>query len=131
MPTACIEDMTMDDFDYLASESNAAWLEGRGDGRFEQYERFYQTERTSKAESFDLEATNEGYATWAGARPSRVLRMVSAQWFGRVLVAFFCVYLASRTVPTLARAAPVATAVLLGTAFVALRVFHRKRRKQP
>jgi hypothetical protein len=129
-PTGCTDQFQMEDFDYLSPDSNAAWLEGRGDGRFEQYERFYQTERSSKAESFDLEASNEGYATWVGGRPSRLLRMLSAQWFGKVLVAFLCVYLASRAVPMLARAAPVATGVLLGTAFVALRVFHRKRRKQ-
>jgi len=120
----------MEDFDYLSPDSNAAWLEGRGDGRFEQYERFYQSERVSKAEAFDLEAANEGYAQWAGAQPSRLLGTLSAEWFGRVVVAFFCVYLASRALPTLARAAPIATGVLLATAFVALRIFHRRRRKQ-
>jgi hypothetical protein len=131
MPTACIkEDTMMDDFDYLVSESNAAWLDGRGDGRFEQYEHFYRTERAGRAEGFDLEKANEDYTKWVGGKPSRLLGMLSAQWFGKVIIAFFCIYMASRAVPTLARAAPAATAVLLCSAFVALRVFHRKRRKQ-
>ncbi len=91
----------MEDFDYLAPDSAAAWLEGRGDGRFERYERFYQLER-SNADNFDLELTNEGYAAWAGRRPPRLTAMVSPPWFGRVVVGFFSFYMAIRTVPTLA-----------------------------
>jgi len=119
----------VEDFDYLLPDSNAAWLDGRGDGRFEQYERFYQTERAGRADAFELETVNEAYALWAGQQPSVLLRMFSAQWFGRVLVAFFCVYMGSRAVPALAGAAPLATGVLLGSVFVGLRIFHWKRRK--
>lgn len=43
----------MEDFAYLAKESNAAWLAGRGDGRFERYEKFYQCERAGNASGLD------------------------------------------------------------------------------
>jgi hypothetical protein len=120
----------MDDFDYLARESNAAWLEGRGDGRFEHYERFYQSERQRQAAAFDLERANEGYPQWVAHQPSRLLSTLSAPWFGRVIVALFAVYIGSRAVPALASAAPAATGVLLVVAFAGLRVFHRRRRRQ-
>jgi hypothetical protein len=118
----------MEDFDYLAPDSNAAWLDGRGDGRFERYERFYQTERAQQADGFDLERSNEDYAKWASRQPSRLLSLLSAQWFGRVAAAFFSVYMASRTVPALAGAAPVATGAMLIVAFVGIRVFHWRRK---
>lgn len=120
----------MEDFDYLAPDSNAAWLDGRGDGRFERYEQFYQAERAQQADSFDLERSNEGYAKWVREQPSRLLSKVSAPWFGRVAVAFFSVYMGARMVPALAGAAPVATGAMLVVAFVGLRVVHWRRRKR-
>ncbi|NVH76283.1 hypothetical protein FSB08_28080 [Paraburkholderia sp. JPY432] len=121
---------TMEDFDYLAPESNAAWLDGRGDGRFEQYEQFYRDERARLAEGFDLKTVNEGYQDWAGRQPSRLLSMLSAPWFGRVAVVFFCLYMGSRLIPLVAKLQPVATGGLLIAAFVALRVFHWRRRRR-
>jgi hypothetical protein len=81
----------MEDFDYLAADSNAAWLDGRGDGRFERYERFYHQERAQQAEKFDLEMTNDGYGEWASRQPALMLSFVSGPWFGQVAVAFFSV----------------------------------------
>jgi hypothetical protein len=120
----------MEDFDYLATDSNAAWLGGRGDGRFERYERFYHSERAQQAEQFDLEKANEGYGEWASRQPARMLAVISGPWFGRVIVAFFAVYMGSRLVPALASKLPVATGAMLAFAFVGLRVFHWKRRKR-
>ncbi|MFC0403143.1 hypothetical protein [Paraburkholderia rhizosphaerae] len=114
----------MEDFDYLASDSAAAWLEGRGDGRFERYEQFYRLERASRKD-FDLERTNLSFAE---QQPRRLSATISAPWFGRVVVAFFSFYMAAKTVPMLAGHAPFATGGLLVVAFIGLRIFHRKRR---
>jgi hypothetical protein len=119
----------MEDFDYLVPESNAAWLDGHGDGRFEQYERFYRDERARLAAGFDLQKTNEGYEEWASRPPSGILSMHSAPWFGRVAIVFFCLYMASRLIPVAAKLQPVATGGLLIAAFVGLRMFHWRRRK--
>lgn len=120
----------MEDLDYLAPESNAAWLDGSGDGRFERYERFYREERSRQAQGFDLEKTNEEYVEWASSQPGRLLSIMSAPWFGRVLVAFLSVYMGTRLVPTLASSLPVATGGLLVIIFIGLRVFHSRRRKR-
>ncbi|WP_175035421.1 hypothetical protein [Burkholderia lata] len=119
----------MDDLAYLVSESNAAWLDGRGDGRFERYERFYQSERERQAETFELEQVNDAYPEWVGSQPPRVLGMLSRPWFGKVLVAFTCMYVGTQAVPAMSSAIPYKSTVLLGVAFVGLRVFHWRRRR--
>lgn len=55
----------MQDFAYLFSDSVAAWLNGRGDARFQRYERHYRIERAAAndASAFNLERSNEQYAT--------------------------------------------------------------------
>ncbi|MBN3785698.1 hypothetical protein [Burkholderia sp. Ac-20353] len=119
----------MEDFAYLCAESNAAWLSGRGDGRFERYERFYQDERARLADGFDLEQINEAYEASATNRRPQPLALLSAPWVGKVATALFCLYMAGRLVPEMTAQAPGATGVALVTAFVGLRIFHRKHRK--
>ncbi len=120
----------MDDFDYLVSESNAAWLDGRGDGRFEKYESFYRGARAQQAGEFDLEKANEQYAEAGGKSPSRLFSMASSPLFGQLAIALLAVFIAARAVPVLAHKVPYVTGGLLVAAFVALRVFHRRRRKR-
>ncbi|WP_353557710.1 hypothetical protein [Paraburkholderia terrae] len=119
----------MEDFAYLAKESNAAWLAGRGDGRFERYERFYQSERAGNASDFDLEKSNEGYGQFSSSQPSPLLSFLSAPWVGRVAIALFALYMGTRVVPQLAKVGPAATGIALVAAFISLRIFHRRRRK--
>ncbi|HEM7888280.1 MULTISPECIES: hypothetical protein [Burkholderia] len=119
----------MDDLAYLVAESNAAWLEGRGDGRFERYERFYQAQRETRAESFELEQINEAYPDWVGSQPPPVLGMLARPWFGKVLVALTCMYVGTAAVPVVSTAIPYKSTALLGVAFIGLRIFHWKRRK--
>jgi hypothetical protein len=119
----------MEDFAYLAKESNAAWLDGRGDGRFERYERFYQSERAGNAPSFDLEKANEGYVEFTSSQSSPLLSFLSAPWVGRVAIALFALYMGTRIVPQLAKVGPAVTGIGLVVAFVGLRVFNRRRRK--
>lgn len=120
----------MEDFDYLVDESNAAWLDGRGDGRFQRYESFYQDARAQQAAAFNLETVNEKYAEAGGRPPSRLLSLVSSPLFAQLLIAMLAVFIASRAVPMLAQKVPFVTGGLLVAAFIALRVFHRRRRKQ-
>ncbi|MFL9886755.1 hypothetical protein PQR66_27190 [Paraburkholderia agricolaris] len=120
----------MEDFDYLVRDSNAAWLDGRGDGRFERYESFYQETRAQQAGDFDLEKANEEYAETAGTSPSRLFSMANSPPFGQLAIAMLAVFIASRAVPVLAQKVPYVTAGLLAGAFVALRAFHRRRRKR-
>jgi hypothetical protein len=122
--------MKMQDYDYLARESNAAWLAGGGDGRFDRYEKFYQSERIQQAAEFNLEKVNEEYGNWSAMQPSRFLSMLSAPWFGRVAIAIFCLYMSCRLVPGFAKAMPEATGAALVAVFIGLRIFHRRRRKR-
>ncbi|WP_094777559.1 hypothetical protein [Paraburkholderia ribeironis] len=120
----------MDDFDYMAPESSAAWLEGHGDGRFERYERFYQSERAIDAAGFDLEKTNEGYGKWASEQRSRLVTLLAEPWVGRIAIALFAIFMGARLVPELARLLPEATGFGLVVAFIGLRIFHRRRRQR-
>lgn len=119
----------MVDLAYLVAESNAAWLDGRGDGRFERYERFYHAQRESRAESFELEQVNEAYPDWVGSQQPPVLGLLARPWFGKVLVALTCMYVGGVAVPVVSSAIPYKSTALLGVAFIGLRVFHWKRRK--
>lgn len=118
----------MDDFDYVVRDSNAAWLEGRGDGRFERYESFYRGMRTRHAGEFDLEKANEAYAAQGRQSSSRLLLLASSPQFAQFSIGLLAVFIASHAVPALARQLPYATGALLLAAFVGLRVFHRQRR---
>lgn len=120
----------MEDFDYLAHDSNAAWLDGRGDGRFERYERFYHSARAQRADQFSLEKLNEEYVEWSSRQPARLLGLVSAPWVGRVAVTLFSVYMASQLVPSLAGKMPYATGAMLVVVFIGLRVFHWRRKRR-
>ncbi|WP_176060323.1 hypothetical protein [Paraburkholderia sp. BCC1876] len=120
----------MEDFDYLVDDSNAAWLDGRGDGRFQRYENFYQDARVQQTAEFNLETVNEEYAKAGGRSASRLVSMVNSPLFAQLLIAILAVFIASRAVPVLAQKVPFVTGGLLVTAFVALRVFHRRRRKK-
>jgi hypothetical protein len=119
----------MEDFAYLARDSVAAWLQGRGDGRFERYECFYRRERDTTG--FDLEKSNEEYGAWmSGQSPRRrLLALINGEWFARATIAFLAFYFATRAIPVLASRVPAATGCLIVIAFIGLRIFHRKRRK--
>lgn len=121
--------MVMEDFAYLARESNAAWLAGRGDGRYERYEKFYQSERTDDASGFDLEKSNEGYVEYSSSQPPPLIALFSAPWVGRVVIALFALYMGTRVVPQLARVGPAFTGMVLVVAFVGLRIYHRRRKR--
>jgi hypothetical protein len=120
----------MDDFAYLVRESNAAWLEGRGDGRVEAYEAYYASARKALADGFDLESANEEYPQWLTHRPARILQALSAPAVGKSLVTLALLAVASRALPHLALRLPFATCAPIVAAFV-FRIYSRRRARGP
>jgi hypothetical protein len=119
----------MDDVAWMFRDSASAWLRGYDDGRFAGYESFYRA-RQAESGSFNLEELNEEYAEWVAERPSRAIVLLNRPIVAQALIALAAVWVAAQALPHLAGAAPNSTAVLLVAAFIALRVFHRKRRKR-
>ena len=119
----------MDDLAWMVRDSASAWLHGYDDGRFAGYESFYRNARRAAPDGFDLEKLNEEYAQWVAERPGRVIALLNRPIVARALIAFTAVWVAAQALPHLADAAPKSTAGLLVAAFIALRVFHRKRHK--
>ena len=120
----------MEDLAWMVRDSTSAWLRGYGDLRFDQYESFYRTARKADDSPGNLEQINEEYARWIEERPSRIISLLNRPAFAHALIAFTAVWLAAQALPHLAGVAPKSTGGLLVAAFIALRVFHRKRRKR-
>jgi hypothetical protein len=118
----------MDDLAYLVPESNAAWLDGRGDGRVEAYEAYYSRTREALADGFDLEAANEVYPQWLAQRPARLLQMLNGPAVGKALVTILVLSIAAQAVPQLALRVPMGTCGALVAAFI-VRLFFRRRGK--
>lgn len=120
----------MDDLAWMVRESAAAWLRGHGDARFPGYEAFYRDAWRAGTDSFDLEKLNEDYANCVSERPSRLAIGLNRPVVGQALIAVLAAWIGAHTVSIAAGMAPKATAGLLVATFVALRVFHRKRRRR-
>ncbi|MEM5316056.1 hypothetical protein [Paraburkholderia sp. JHI869] len=120
----------MDDLAWMVRDSASAWLRGYGDLRFDQYEGFYRKARKAGGSPGDLEQINEEYAQWIEERPSRLVSLLNRPVFAHALIAVTAVWISGQAVPRLAGIAPKSTGGLLVAAFIALRVFHRKRRKR-
>jgi hypothetical protein len=120
------DSLSVDDLAYLVPESNAAWLEGRGDGRAEVYEAYYVRTRMALADRFDLQTANDEYPQWIARRPSSLLRALNAPAIGKALVTLVVLSIAARAVPHLALRLPMGTGGALAAVF-ALRIFVRRR----
>ncbi|QGZ66977.1 hypothetical protein [Paraburkholderia acidisoli] len=120
----------MDDLAWMVRESAAAWLRGHGDARFPGYEAFYRDAWRAGTDNFDLEKLNEDYAKWVSERPSRLAIGLNRPIVGQALIGVLAAWIGAHTVPIAAGMAPKATAGLLVATFVALRIFHRKRRRR-
>jgi hypothetical protein len=119
----------MTDFAYLFHDSAASWLEGRGDGRFVRYERFYRQAKIAAADKFDLEVSNEEYSGLCQNKLHWVLGVLDSNAFKHFAMAMALIYGGSLLVPAIARLAPVATGFVLIGGFVALRVMRRRQKK--
>jgi hypothetical protein len=114
----------MHDFAYLFPDSAASWLNGRGDARFHRYERFYRESRAAAASAaeFDLEASNERYATMCRPARSRIAEMLDSKLFKQIALSLTLLWISSSLLPTVGHSEPVATGAVLVGAFVFLRV---------
>jgi hypothetical protein len=118
----------MQDFAHLFSDSVAAWLRGRGDFRFQRYERHYRADRSAahEAASFDLERTNEQYAVRCRRKDGRLVAVLDSKAF-RHLVAFLAIlWGGSLLLPTVGKSQPVAAGVVFIGIFIAIRIKRRK-----
>jgi hypothetical protein len=116
----------MQDFAYLFPDSVAAWLDGRGDARFQRYEKHYRADRATAQsnEAFNLERSNARFAqrfasgtlSLAGVRKSNAFGALAAflsfLWGGTLLLS------------SVGATQPIVIGMVLGIVFVALRVRH-------
>jgi hypothetical protein len=114
----------------LFSDSAASWLEGRGDSRFRRYESFYRSSRAAapNADSFDLEISNEQYATICAQARSRLVSLLDNRAFKHAVVALVLLWIGSRLLPLVGQSQPVGTGALLVSVFVVLRIRRKRAR---
>ena len=122
----------MQDFAYLFPDSVAAWLEGRGDARFQRYERHYREDRaTAKSqEAFDLEQSNNRFAQRFGSGRRQFAAVSKSKAFGALATFLILLWGGTALLSSVGATQPVAVAAVLGVVFIALRVKHVRARGQ-
>ncbi|MGF6637113.1 hypothetical protein [Paraburkholderia tuberum] len=120
----------MQDFAYLFGDSVAAWLRGRGDARFQRYERHYKAERqaTQDTQAFDLERSNEQYSKRCAQSGGRILRVLDSKTFKRVVFFLALLWGGSLLLSTVGKQQPAIAGILLAALFVAIRINRRRNR---
>lgn len=114
----------MQDFAYLFPDSVAAWLEGRGDARFERYEKHYRADRVTAQsnEAFDLERSNVRFAQQFGSGRRQFAAVSKSRAFGALATFLILLWGGTLLLSSVGATQPVAVAAVLGVVFVALRV---------
>ena len=114
----------MHDFAYLFRDSVASWLDGRGDARFHSYEKFYRSSRAAAIDGrqFDLEASNDRYATTCTQGRSRVMAILESRAFKHVALSITLLWIGSSLLPIVGHSEPFATGAVLVGVFMLLRV---------
>ncbi|SAL07289.1 hypothetical protein AWB81_08002 [Caballeronia arationis] len=120
----------MQDFAYLFPDSAAAWLEGRGDARFQRYERHYRADRATvqSQEAFDLEQSNIRFAQRFGSGRRHSAAVSKSKAFGALATFLILLWGGTSLLSSVGATQPVAVAAVLGVVFVALRVKHFRAR---
>jgi len=122
----------MQDFAYLFRDSAAAWLQGRGDSRFQRYERHYRSDRetASSPDAFDLERSNVRFAQRFGSGRRQFVAVSKSKAFGALATFAILLWGGTALLSSVGATQPVAVAAVLGVVFVGLRVKHFRARKQ-
>jgi hypothetical protein len=122
----------MQDFAYLFRDSVAAWLQGRGDSRFQRYERHYRSDRAtaSSPEAFDLERSNVRFAQRLGSGRRQFVAVSKSKAFGALATFLTLLWGGTALLSSVGATQPVAVAAVLGVVFIALRVKHFRVRGQ-
>jgi hypothetical protein len=118
----------MEDLAYLVPDSAKAWLDGGGDGRFESYERYYRQASNRDKENLDVEAVNEKYGTYVGARVRASATNAGNFVIGMTLI-WFGLYVSGKLVVGASDVAPKSTGAFMVIGIVALKLFQRRRRR--
>ncbi|GJH26840.1 hypothetical protein [Caballeronia novacaledonica] len=122
----------MQDFAYLFRDSVAAWLQGRGDSRFQRYERHYRADRATarSQEVFDLEQSNIRFAQSFGSGRRQLAAVSKSKAFGALTTFLILLWGGTALLSSIGATQPVAVAAVLGVVFVALRVKNFRARGQ-
>ncbi|TCK32490.1 hypothetical protein B0G84_8295 [Paraburkholderia sp. BL8N3] len=114
----------MQDFAYLFRDSVAAWLQGRGDARFQRYERHYRADlvMAPSHQPFDLETSNRRYAERCRHSPSGLVAVLDSKAFKQLSMFMVLLWGGSLLLPTVGKSQPIAAGALLCALFVGLRV---------
>ena|SRR5689334_19711980 len=122
----------MQDFAYLFPDSVAAWLEGRGDARFQRYEKHYRADRAmaQSQEAFDLEQSNIRFARSFGSGRRQFAAVSKRQAFGALATFLILLRGGTALLSSVGATQPVGVAAVLGVVFVALRVKNFRARGQ-
>ncbi|SAK73714.1 hypothetical protein AWB80_04155 [Caballeronia pedi] len=122
----------MQDFAYLFPDSVAAWLEGRGDARFQRYETHYRADRATAQsnEPFDLERSNIRFAKRFGSGRRQFAAVSKSKAFGALTTFLILLWGGTALLSSIGSTQSVAVAAVLGVVFVAVRVKHFRARGQ-
>ncbi|MDR5776332.1 MULTISPECIES: hypothetical protein [unclassified Caballeronia] len=122
----------MQDFAYLFPDSVAAWLEGRGDARFQRYERHYRADRATvqSQDAFDLEQSNVRFAQRFGSGKRQFAAVSKSKAFGALATFLILLWGGSALLSSVGATQPVAVAAVLGVVFIGLRMKHLRARGQ-
>jgi hypothetical protein len=120
----------MQDFAYLFSDSVAAWLRGRGDGRFQRYERHYRSDRASAAspDAFDLEKSNVLFSQRSHRGKGRIASVLNSKPFAALATFLIFLWGCSLLLSTIGTSQPIAAGVVLCVTFVGLRASKLRKR---
>lgn len=113
----------MQDFAYLFPDSVAAWLRGRGDGRFQRYERHYRSDRASanSPDAFDLEKSNLLFSQRFSGGKWRFVSALNGRPFAALASFLIFLWGGSLLLSTIGKSDPVAASVGLCVVFIGLR----------
>jgi hypothetical protein len=114
----------MQDFAYLFSDSVGAWLRGRGDGRFKQYEKHYRSDRATapSLDGFDLESSNVRFSQRYGEGRRPFAPVLRSKCFAALAPFLILLWGGTALVSTAGAKQPVFVAAVLGVIFIARRV---------
>ncbi|SAK90271.1 hypothetical protein AWB75_06294 [Caballeronia catudaia] len=122
----------MQDFAFLFSDSVSAWLRGRGDGRFQRYERHYRSDRASapSPDAFDLEKSNVLFSRRSRRGKGRIASVLKSKPFAALATFLIFLWGGSLLLSTIGTSQPVTAGVALCVAFVVLRASKLRKRAQ-
>ncbi|WP_250482513.1 hypothetical protein [Caballeronia sp. GACF5] len=122
----------MQDFAYLFPDSVAAWLEGRGDARFQRYEKHYRADRATvqSLDAFDLEQSNVRFAQRFGSGRRQFAAVSKSKAFGALATFLILLWGGTALLSSVGATQPAAVAAVLGVVFIGLRVKHFRSSRQ-